>query len=57
MDVKKVTTSKKIPSGYEMVIDGGRTYVGIDALSWAKKGETLGAGEICLNSIDADGTV
>jgi cyclase len=57
MDVKKVTTSKKIPSGYEMVIEGGRTYVGIDALAWAKKGESLGAGEICLNSIDADGTV
>ncbi len=56
MDVKKVTPSEKIPSGYEMVIDGGRTYVGIDALEWAKRGETLGAGEICLNSIDADGT-
>jgi cyclase len=39
-----------------MVIDGGRTYVGIDALAWAKRGESLGAGEICLNSIDADGT-
>ena len=56
MDVKKVTPSEKIPSGYEMVIDGGRTYVGIDALAWARRGESLGAGEICLNSIDADGT-
>jgi len=56
MDVKRVVPSKTIPSGYEMVIDGGRTYVGIDALAWAKKGEDLGAGEICLNSIDADGT-
>jgi len=56
MDVKKVTPSKKIPSGYEMVIDGGRTFMGIDALSWAMEGESLGAGEICLNSIDADGT-
>jgi cyclase len=56
MDVKKVTPSEKIPSGYEMVIDGGRTYMGIDALAWAKQGEGLGAGEICLNSIDADGT-
>jgi len=56
MDVKRVAPSKTIPSGYEMVIDGGRTYVGIDALAWAKKGEELGAGEICLNSIDADGT-
>ena len=56
MDVKKVTPSKNIPSGYEMVIDGGRTFVGIDALAWARQGESLGAGEICLNSIDADGT-
>jgi len=39
-----------------MVIDGGRKPTGIDALWWAKEGERLGAGEICLNSIDADGT-
>ena len=56
MDVKKVPRSEKIPSGYEMVINGGRTYVGVDALEWARRGESLGAGEICLNSIDADGT-
>ncbi len=56
MDVKKVEPSGKTPSGYEMVIQGGRTYTGIDALWWAKKAEGLGAGEICLNSIDADGT-
>jgi imidazole glycerol-phosphate synthase subunit HisF len=56
MDVKMVAASENIPSGYEMVIHGGRTYTGIDALFWAKKGERLGAGEICLNSIDADGT-
>lgn len=55
MDVKKVDVSGKIPSGYEIVINGGRTFTGIDALWWAKEGETLGAGEICLNSIDADG--
>jgi cyclase len=56
MDVKKVSPSQKTPSGYEMVIDGGRTFTGLDALAWAKEGERLGAGEICLNSIDADGT-
>ncbi|WP_028313619.1 imidazole glycerol phosphate synthase subunit HisF [Desulfatibacillum aliphaticivorans] len=56
MDVKKVEKSEKIPSGYEIVINGGRTYMGIDALWWAQEGERLGAGEICLNSIDADGT-
>jgi imidazole glycerol-phosphate synthase subunit HisF len=56
MDVKEAPVSEKIPSGYEMVIDGGRTYTGIDALGWAREGERRGAGEICLNSIDADGT-
>ena len=56
MDVKKVGKKEGIPSGYEIVIDGGRTYTGIDALEWARKATELGAGEICLNSIDADGT-
>ena len=56
MDVQKVSTSKKIPSGYEMVIHGGRTPTGEDALRWAQQAEELGAGEICLNSIDTDGT-
>ncbi|MBI9077527.1 MAG: imidazole glycerol phosphate synthase subunit HisF [Desulfatibacillum sp.] len=56
MDVKQVEKSEKIPSGYEIVINGGRTYMGMDALWWAREGERLGAGEICLNSIDADGT-
>jgi cyclase len=56
MDVKRVSSSAKIPSGYEMVIHGGRTAMGIDALWWAEEGVRLGAGEICLNSIDADGT-
>ncbi len=44
------------PSGYGIVINGGRTKVDLDALEWAKKIEKLGAGEIVLNSIDADGT-
>lgn len=56
MDVKKASKDEKTPSGYEMIIQGGRTYTGIDALWWAKEAENLGAGEICLNSIDADGT-
>jgi len=56
MDVKKIKPSREISSGYEIVIHGGRTYTGIDALAWAKEGEDLGAGEICLNSIDSDGT-
>lgn len=56
MDVKRVAPSPAIPSGYEMVIHGGRTPMGRDALWWAKEAVGLGAGEICLNSIDADGT-
>ena len=56
MDVKKISANPQVPSGYEMVIHGGRTTTGIDALQWAKEAERLGAGEICLNSIDADGT-
>ena len=56
MDVKKVPATPKIPSGYEIVINGGRTFMAIDALWWAQEAERLGAGEICLNSIDADGT-
>ena len=56
MDAKYVGKREKIPSSYEIVINGGRTYMGIDALEWAIKAQGLGAGEICLNSIDSDGT-
>jgi imidazole glycerol-phosphate synthase subunit HisF len=56
MDVKKTGRSETLPSGYEVWIEGGRTPMHMDALEWAKRGEALGAGEICLNSIDADGT-
>jgi cyclase len=45
-----------MPSGYRVVIDGGRKDTDLDALEWARKAESLGAGEIVLNSIDADGT-
>jgi cyclase len=56
MDVLAVPASDKLPSGYEIVIHGGRKHMGIDALEWAETVEALGAGEITLNSIDADGT-
>ena len=45
-----------MPSGYRVVINGGRTPTDWDALAWARRAEELGAGEIVLNSIDADGT-
>lgn len=56
LDAKFVGVSSKFPSGYEVVIQGGRKPMGIDAVQWAKQAEDLGIGEICLNSIDADGT-
>jgi len=56
MDSKRVKRSDSIPSGYEVWINGGRTPMGIDTVKWAKKVQDLGAGEICLNSIDADGS-
>jgi cyclase len=46
----------ELPSGYRVFIDGGRTPTALDALAWAQRAEALGAGEIVLNSIDADGT-
>jgi imidazole glycerol-phosphate synthase subunit HisF len=42
--------------GFEVTTHGGRTGTGIDAVSWAAQGAALGAGEILLNSMDADGT-
>ena len=56
MQVKKVPKSQQIPSGYEIYIDGGRKPIGWDALEWSARGVDLGAGEIVVNSIDADGT-
>lgn len=45
-----------MPSGYRIYINGGRTATELDALAWAQQAVSLGAGEIVLNSIDADGT-
>ena len=43
-------------SGFEVTTHGGRRGTGVDALRWAARGAELGAGEILLNSMDADGT-
>ncbi len=43
-------------SGFEVTTHGGRRGTGIDAVEWARRGAALGAGEILLNSMDADGT-
>mgnify|MGYP002512980289 CR=1 FL=1 len=53
MDVRKDSSK---PSGYGTTIHGGRVDTGLDAVEWAKKAVGLGAGEIVLNSMDADGT-
>lgn len=42
---------------WEVVINGGRTPTGLDAVEWAARGVALGAGEILLTSMDADGTL
>ena len=52
MDVKK---DSSMSSGYRVYINGGRTKTELDALGWARRAVDLGAGEIVLNSIDADG--
>jgi len=44
------------PSGYEITTRGFREYTGMDAVEWAKRAADLGAGEIVVNSVDADGT-
>ena len=52
MDAAK---DSEMPSGYRVYINGGRVKTDLDALEWAKKAVSLGAGEIVLNSIDTDG--
>ena len=42
--------------GWEVVVHGGRKPTGMDLIDWVKRGEALGAGEILLTSMDADGT-
>ena len=44
-------------NGWEVVVDGGRTPTGLDAVEWAVRGVETGAGEILLTSMDADGTL
>jgi cyclase len=56
-DVRRVRdASAPTPSGFEVTTHGGRQGTGIDALDWVRRAADLGAGEILLNSMDADGT-
>lgn len=57
MQVSRVADVARCPSGYEVKIDGGRVPTGLDAVAWARTAVDRGAGEICVNSIDRDGTM
>ena len=54
--VVSVDAKKVAPDKWEVFSHGGRKATGLDAIEWAKSAVSLGAGEIVLNSIDADGT-
>lgn len=56
LDARRVVDGPPTPSGYEVTTHGGRRGTGIDAVAWARQVADLGAGEILLNSMDADGT-
>lgn len=47
--------AKRVDGSYHVFLNGGRIDTGMDALEWVKKGVSLGAGEVVLNSIDTDG--
>ena len=53
----QVKRTGQTPSGFEVFIDGARLATGMDAIEWIRRGQELGAGEICVNSIDRDGTL
>lgn len=56
VDARRERGEQHTASGFEVTTMGGRKSTGIDAIWWVKRAEELGAGEILLNSMDADGT-
>ncbi|HAM21676.1 MAG TPA: imidazole glycerol phosphate synthase subunit HisF [Actinobacteria bacterium] len=56
VDARRVQAGTVTASGFEVTTHGGRVGTGIDAVAWAAEGAARGAGEILLNSMDADGT-
>jgi len=56
IDARRVPVSATIPSGFEVVVNGGRESVGLDAIAWSLRAVALGAGELLVTSIDRDGT-
>jgi cyclase len=57
IDARRIPGSPDNDPRWEVVVDGGRTSTGMDAVEWAARGVALGAGEILLTSMDADGTL
>ena len=55
VDARRCPSGVSTDSGFEVTTHGGRTSTGIEAVAWAVQGAELGAGEILLNSMDADG--
>ncbi len=55
--VLAIDARRRPEGGWEVVIGGGRIPTGLDAVEWARRGVALGAGEILLTSMDADGTL
>jgi cyclase len=56
VDARRAVVPPAEHSGFEVTTHGGRVGTGIDAVDWARRATELGAGEILLNSMDADGT-
>ena len=57
IDARRVAPGNPaLPSGFEVVVKGGREPVGLDAIAWAVRAVELGAGELLVTSIDRDGT-
>ncbi|MDR1117714.1 MAG: imidazole glycerol phosphate synthase subunit HisF [Bifidobacteriaceae bacterium] len=56
VDARRCQDGARTASGYQVTTHGGRRGVELDAVEWARRGQELGAGEILLNSMDADGT-
>jgi cyclase len=56
VDARRCPAGVDTESGFEVTTHGGRRSTGIDAIGWARRAAELGAGEVLLNSMDADGT-
>jgi cyclase len=56
VDARRAGPDATTDSGFEVTTHGGRQSAGLDAVAWAQRAAELGAGEILLNAMDADGT-